>query len=78
MKKIIHVNQHVIKSNFKNNENNPVLTCKTYKDNNYANEVLIFDKFGEEVAKIVYRPNNPLSCGAKVWIETQNEIKIIS
>jgi hypothetical protein len=78
MKTIIHVNQHVIKSNFKNNENNPVLTCKTYKENIYAHEVLILDDNGVEVAKIVYKPNKPLSCGAKVWIETQNEIKIIT
>ena len=78
MKTIIHVNQHVIKSNLKNNEQNPVLTCKTYKENKYANEVLILDNNGFEVAKIIYRPNKPLSCGARVWIETLNEIKIIS
>tara|TARA_R110000868_G_scaffold361704_1_gene623714 strand:- start:244 stop:480 length:237 start_codon:yes stop_codon:yes gene_type:complete len=77
MKTIIHVNQHVIKSNYKNKETKQVLTCKTYKENNYANEVSILDNNGLEVAKIVYRPDNPLSCGAKVWIETQNEIKII-
>ena len=78
MKTIIHVNQHVIKSNFKNKENNPVLTCKTYKENTYASEVLILDANGIEVAKIIYSPNKPLSCGAKVWIETKNEIKIIN
>ena len=33
MKKRIHVNQHVIRSNKKNNENNPVITVKTYQDN---------------------------------------------
>ena len=77
MKKIIHVNQHVIKSNSKNNECEPVLTCKTYKDNKYASEVEILDKNGEVVAKVIYRPDNPLSCGAKVWIETDNEINIL-
>lgn len=77
MKTIIHVNQHIIKSNTKNSENNPVLTCKTYKKNSYANEVFILDSNGLEVAKVVYRKDNPLSCGAKVWIETNNEIKII-
>ena len=77
MKTIIHVNQHVIKANFKNQENNPVLTCKTYKENKYASEVLILDSNGVEVAKIIYSKDKPLSCGAKVWIETNNEIKII-
>ena len=77
MKTIIHVNQHVIKSNDKNNEEEPVLTCKTYKENRYAKEAIIYDKKGEEVARVVYRPDTPLSCGAKVWIETKNEVKLI-
>ena len=34
MKTIIHVNQHVIKANRKNNVEDPVLTVKTYKENN--------------------------------------------
>jgi len=71
MKKRIHVNQHVIRSNKKNNENNPVLTVKTYKDNVYSNEVQIL---GEST--VMYKPNKPLSCGAKVWIETDSEVII--
>jgi hypothetical protein len=39
--------------------------------------VEILGKDGEVVAKIIYRPDNPLSCGAKVWIETDNEINIL-
>ena len=71
MKKRIHVNQHVIRSNKKNNENNPVITVKTYQDNVYGNEVQIL---GEST--VVYSPNKPLSCGAKVWIETDAEVVI--
>ena len=41
MKTIVHVNQHVIKKNDKTGEREPVLTCKTYKDNTYAHEVVI-------------------------------------
>jgi hypothetical protein len=41
MKTIIHVNQHVIKSNRKTGAQNPVLTVKTYKSNTYAHEVVI-------------------------------------
>lgn len=75
MKTIIHVNQKKIRANIKG-EDNPVLTVKTYKDNIYTNEVAILDKDGNEVAKVIYSPNKPLSCGARVWIETQNEVKI--
>jgi hypothetical protein len=77
MKTIIHVNQHVIRANSKNGEENPVLTCKTYKENRYAKQVEVLDVEGRVVAKIIYSPNKPLSCGARVWIETENEINII-
>jgi len=73
MKTIIHVNQHVIKANRKNGECNPVLTVKTYKENRYAQDVLIISD-GKIVAKVVYRPDKPLSCGAHVWIETECEV----
>lgn len=76
MKTIIHVNQHNIRANSKGSEL-PVITCKTYKDNNYGNEVIIYDKNGEVSAKVIYSPDKPLSCGAKVWIETNNKIEII-
>ena len=72
MKTIIHVNQHVVKANKKNNANDPVLTIKTYKDNIYAHEV---DIKGD--SKVIYSPDKPLNCGAKVWIETYNEVTII-
>lgn len=74
MKTIIHVNQHVIKANGKTGANDPVLTCKTYKENTYAHEADILDDNGNVVCTIIYRPNDPLSCGAKVWIETRNEV----
>ena len=77
MKTIIHVNQHNIKANLKGSDK-PVITCKTYKSNNYANNVNILDENGKVVATIKYSPNNPLSCGAKVWIETKNKIQIIN
>ncbi len=76
MKTIIHVNQHIIKANAKRSERNPVLTCKTYKSNNYANEAIIYGQDEREAARIIYSPDKPLSCGAKVWIETTNKVEI--
>lgn len=72
MKTIIHVNQHVIKANAKTGSNDPVLTVKTYKTNTYAHEVEILGN-----SRIVYSKDKPLSCGARVWIETESEVKII-
>jgi hypothetical protein len=72
MKTIIHVNQHEVKANVKNGTANPVLTVKTYKNNTYAHEVKINGD-----SKVVYSPNKPLSCGARVWIETKSPVEII-
>jgi hypothetical protein len=69
MKTRIHVNQHIIKRNAKTGEREPVLTCKTSKSNN---EVAI-----KGDSKVVYSPDKPLSCGAKVWIETNGEVTIV-
>jgi len=69
IKKKIHINQHVIRENAKTGENKPVITVKTYKSNHYANEVEILGK-----SKIIYSPDKPLSCGAKVWIETNADV----
>ena len=71
MKRIIHVNQHIIKSNRKNKEDKPVLTCKTYKQNLYGNTVEFTGN-----SRVVYRPDKPLSCGAHVWIETDQPIVV--
>ena len=72
MKTRIHVNQHKIKSNKKNNLNEPVITVKTSKSNTYANEVKI-----KGPSKVIYSPDKPLSCGAKVWIETESEVVVL-
>lgn len=72
MKTIIHVNQHNIRKNIKNDNLLPVLTVKTYKSNDYAHEVEI-----KGSSKIIYRPDKPLSCGARVWIETEGEVIVL-
>lgn len=76
MKTIIHVNQHKIKYNTKHGTNEPCLTVKTYKENNYGHEAIIINDEGIEVARVVYRPHKPLSCGARCWIETQLKVEV--
>ena len=71
-KTIIHVNQHVIKRNSKTGEREPTLTVKQGRKNTYASEVEIHGP-----SKVVYSPDKPLSCGAKVWIETESEVEFI-
>ena len=45
---------------------------KTYKSNDYAHSVDISGP-----CRVVYSPDKPLSCGAKVWIETESEVKVM-
>lgn len=76
MKTIIHVNQHNIRLNVKDNCTvRPVLTVKDYKQNRKGQTAeIVVD--GKVVARVVYRPNKPLSCGARVWIETEHEVRV--
>lgn len=67
--KRIHVNQHNIRSNGKGNPPLPVLTVKHKGKTLVGNTCEILGESG-----IVYRPEKPLSCGAKVWVETRATI----
>jgi hypothetical protein len=75
MKTRIHVNQHNIRANAKGADV-PVLTVKDYKENRKVNTAQIVSADGEVVASVIYSPDKPLSCGAKVWIETELEVKV--
>jgi hypothetical protein len=69
----IHVNQAVIRSNHKTGSNAPVLTVKSGRSNRYAHAVEILGP-----SRVVYAGQGsgrkPLSCGARVWIETDAEV----
>lgn len=71
MRTVIHVNMHKVKA-----KDPQPLAVKTYKSNTPAAEAVIVDKLGNEVARVVYRPDNPLPCGARVWIETEQEVRV--
>ena len=72
-KKYIHVNQHKIRANLKHGTTEPVITIKEGRKNTYCHEVEILGP-----SKVVYRPDKPLSCGARVWIETESEVNVIN
>ena len=71
MKKRIHINQHVIRANKKNGTNDPAITVKTSKQNIYAHRVEI-----DGPSSVVYSPDKPLSCGARVWVETDAAVTL--
>ena len=66
----IHINQHVIRRNSKTGEREPCITIKRGICNTYAHSVEISGP-----SRVVYSPDKPLSCGARVWVETESEVK---
>jgi hypothetical protein len=69
---IIHVNSNTIKSNRKNGVLLPPLSVRKTRSGkaDYAHQIDLSDSDGNVVAKVVYQPETPLSCGAQIWIET--------
>ena len=70
-KKIIHVSQVNIKHNTKNRGCRPAIVIRDGSRKFLAHSVDI-----KGPSKIVYRPYNPLPCGARLWIETDAELDI--
>ena len=71
MKKIIHVNRHIIAQNTKDGKERPIYTIKSSGKNVYAREVVI-----NGPSKLVY-DGTQLSCGARAWIETEADLTLI-
>lgn len=73
----IHINQHVIRRNAKETDlskHERVITCKT-KEVGKKERITYYhslDILGP--SRVVYSPDKPLSCGAKVWIETNSPV----
>jgi hypothetical protein len=60
----VHVNRQTIAINAKRGEHTPPLAIRRGGKVEYAHEVQLIGS-----ARVVYRPDAPLPCGAKVWIE---------
>ena len=73
-KTYIHVNQHVIRANKKNDASDPVITVKQGKKNTYCSKVRILGP-----SEVIYGGNDQalLSCGARVVIATEAEVEIV-
>ena len=80
---VIHVNTHRMRSNKKANhaEKKPPLVTKPGRRGHgsprYGNTIAILDASGNEVARVVYRPERPLSCSAVAWVEADHGVRIV-
>jgi hypothetical protein len=67
----IHINQHVIRRNKRDGTDEPPITVKQGRTNTYCRSVEVLGP-----SRVVYSPCRPLSCGAKVWIETDSPVRL--
>ena len=67
----IHVNKHVIGANLKHDRNDPPIFVKRGKENIRAYRVKVLGP-----AEVIYSPDKPLKCGARLWIETRAPLEI--
>jgi hypothetical protein len=72
MKTLINVNQHVIRHNKRNGTALPPCRVQRGRKTLYCQGVVIR---GE--SRLVYRPDSPLACGARLWIETDAKVELI-
>ena len=70
--KIIHINRNIIQSNAKRGVEEPVCRVEENGKVQYCMEVDI-----KGPSRMVYRPDKPRPCGAKLWIETDADVELI-
>jgi hypothetical protein len=70
--KIIHINRNIIQANAKHKKQDPVCRVEENGVVTYCMEVDI-----KGPSRMVYSPDKPRSCGAKLWIETDADIEMI-
>ena len=70
--KIIHINRNIIQRNAKHGTENPVCRVEENGKVVYCMELII-----KGPSRMVYRPDAPRPCGAKLWIETEAELELI-
>lgn len=70
---LIHVNKPQIDRNRKQNISEPVITIRRGDRSSRCHLAEIQGK-----CRVIYQPHNPLPCGAKVWIEVNPDIQVIS
>lgn len=68
MKQILHVAQDAIRRR----DGSAAIIVRDYKGATRAHEVELVLPDGSVVGKFIYSPENPLSCGARVWLEVDN------
>lgn len=71
MKTTIFVNPHIITANQDRGRNDPPIIVRSNSGDTYGHEVEV-----QGPCAFVYRPDQPLSSGARLWVETTSPVKV--
>ena len=72
-KQIIHVAQQAIQKNRRDGTDDPAIIIRTGSKSQRVHELdLVVD--GKVIGQMVYRPHDPLSCGARLWLELDTDV----
>lgn len=72
---ILHIHRQRIAQNIKASpsERQPPIIVRSGKQRTYGNTIEI-----DGPCRIVYSPDKPLDCGARVWIETESGVRVLA
>lgn len=73
-KTYVNINKHVIAANRKHGRNDPPVRAQRGRSGKarYGHRAIIHGP-----SEVVYDPDNPLKCGARLWIETEADVDVI-
>lgn len=71
MKTIIHINKNLKQSDDKHGSMRPVCRVEVEGETWYGSSVDILGP-----SSMIYKPDEPRKCGAKLWIETDSDVVI--
>lgn len=70
---IIHINRNIIQSNAKHGRSEPV--CRVEGPDGHVRYCMEVEINGP--SRMIYRPEAPRTCGAKLWLETDAPLVLI-
>ena len=75
--KRIHVNRNTLASNKKHGRNEPVVGVEERGSKKMYGHRVDIVKDGEVIASVIHNEDRPLKCGARCWIETQADVRVV-
>ena len=72
----MHVSRADMRNNIVSGKDDPVIAVHRRGRSLRGNSVIIYDRLGNEVARIVQSMKHPLKNGARIWIETHETVAL--